>query len=88
MFDPTLPKDLHVRPANRDDAQAIANINMEYELAETGTAESTVSDVFELWDSERMVLVVSIIDAAFVVSNLVSIRRARRVRINCMRRWV
>ncbi len=51
-----LPKDLHVRPATRDDAQVIANINMEYERAETGTTESTVSDVFELWDSERMVL--------------------------------
>jgi len=43
-----------VRPATRDDAQAIANINMEYERAETGTTESTVSDVFELWDTERM----------------------------------
>ena len=52
----TLPKDLYVRPANRDDVQAIADINIQYELAETGTAESTVSDVFELWDSERMVL--------------------------------
>ena len=51
-----LPKDLYVRPANRDDAQAIADINIQHELAETGTAESTVSDVFELWDSERMVL--------------------------------
>ena len=29
---------------------------MEYERAETGTTESTVSDVFELWDTERMVL--------------------------------
>ena len=53
----TLPKDLHVRPANRDDAQAIADINIQHELAETGSTESTVSDVFELWDSERMVLV-------------------------------
>ncbi len=52
-----LPNDLHVRPATRDDAQAIANINMEYERAETGTIESTVNDVFELWDTERMVLV-------------------------------
>ena len=51
-----LPNDLHVRSARRDDAQSIANINMEYERAETGTTESTVSDVFELWDSERMVL--------------------------------
>ncbi len=56
MVDIILPEDLHVRSANRDDAQAIAKINSQYELAETGTTESTVNDVFELWDSERMVL--------------------------------
>ncbi len=56
MTNTILPNDLHVRPANRDDAQAIAASNMEHERAETGTTETTVNDVFDLWDSERMVL--------------------------------
>ncbi len=56
MTNMTLPNDLNVRSAKRDDAQAITDINIQHELAETGTTESTVSDVFELWDSERMVL--------------------------------
>ena len=56
MTDITFPKDLRVRPASRDDAQAIIDINIQHELAETGRTESTVNDVLELWDSERVVL--------------------------------
>jgi len=50
----TLPKDLIVRPATRDDAQAISDINASYELAAFGSTESTVSDVFEFWDAEQV----------------------------------
>ncbi len=52
----TLPTDLIVRPAQRNDAQVIADINAEQERAWTGTSESTVSDVLELWDTEHTVL--------------------------------
>ncbi len=41
-------------PATRDDAQAISDINAGYELAAFGSTESTVSDVFEFWDSEQV----------------------------------
>ena len=53
-----LPQNLLVRSAHRDDAQAIVDINSNsaHELTETGTTESTVNDVFELWDNERMAL--------------------------------
>lgn len=50
----TLPADLLSRAANREDAQAIAEINAGYELAMSGTIESTSSDVRELWDDNQM----------------------------------
>ena len=55
----TLPSDLLVRPATRDDAQAISDINIAYELAEFGETESTVSDVFEFWDDEQVDLTIN-----------------------------
>lgn len=45
-----------VRAVTRDDAQAISDLNSTYELAAFGATESTVSDVFEFWDSEQMEL--------------------------------
>jgi GNAT superfamily N-acetyltransferase len=50
----TLPENLLVRAATRDDAQAIADMNREYERAEYGEAETIVDDVFEFWDWEQM----------------------------------
>ena len=56
MINTILPKDLHIRPAIRDDAQAIADMTIQHEIAEIGSTESTVNDVFELWDNERIAL--------------------------------
>ena len=50
----TLPSDLLVRSATRDDAQAIADMNIAHERAAFGEAETIVDDVFEFWDSEAM----------------------------------
>ncbi len=48
-----------VRPATRDDAQAISDINIAYEIAAFGETESTVSDVFEFWDDEQVDLAIN-----------------------------
>jgi len=48
------------RPATRDDAQSIFDINIEHELAEQkeGESDSRIDDVFELWDDQRTNLAV------------------------------
>ncbi|GCE16557.1 GNAT family N-acetyltransferase [Dictyobacter kobayashii] len=50
----TLPTDLIIRAATRDDAQAIIDLYAKVELAETGQSDNTVSDVYELWDGEKL----------------------------------
>ncbi len=55
----TLPENLLVRSATRDDAQNIADMNAEYERTEYGETESTVSDVFEFWDDEQVDLTIN-----------------------------
>ncbi len=55
----TLPENLIARPATRDDAQAISDINAGYEFAAFGETESTVSDVFEFWDNEQVDLAIN-----------------------------
>ncbi len=53
MTNITLPQDLLQRPATREDAQDIFEINLEDELAEKSESDSTVADVHELWDDQH-----------------------------------
>ena len=53
MTNITLPADLLVRPAQRNDAQTISDMNAEHERALTGTSETIVRDVLELWNTEQ-----------------------------------
>lgn len=50
----SLPADLLIRSARRDDAQAISAINVLYEVAETGSGDSTAAQVCEVWDDEQL----------------------------------
>ena len=49
-----LPRGLLTRPATLEDAQAIAAINLEHELAMLGSSESTPADVLEWWQEEKV----------------------------------
>src|SRR5690348_7443307 len=47
------PDHFILRPATKDDAQAIADGVVAEELAETGKSETTVDEVLELWADEE-----------------------------------
>ena len=66
-----LPEGLQTRPANQEDAQAIAAMNVEYELATMGISESVPEDVLEYWHDENAdvandTLVITTEDGKFV----------------------
>lgn len=53
----TLSTGLRTRPAIHEDAQAIAAMNVEHELAVMGVSESTPDDVLEFWHDEEVDIV-------------------------------
>src|SRR5450631_1880030 len=53
MADLSLPAGLIARPATQADALAVADLNVESELAELGSSESTLGDVLEFWNLEH-----------------------------------
>ena len=52
-----LPQGLQTCPANHEDAQAIATMNVAHEMATMGISESTPDDVLEFWHDENVDIV-------------------------------
>lgn len=71
MLTITLPPGLQTRLANKKDAQAISDMNVEHELATMGISESVPDDVLEYWHDEKVdvahdTLVITTEDGTFV----------------------
>lgn len=53
----TLPAGLLAREVYREDASLITELNNQADIAETGQSDTTIEDIYELWDKEQIDLI-------------------------------